>query len=370
MTDLVGELRLRRLVRELDPIRRPGAGRPTRPIALDGDPWCVLGVHIEVDRLAFVGCTVGGRELWREEVPADFSASTGENGYAVVEAPLSRQLERVPASMTLVAVEVGLHGYVTSDGGTTGSAAAFGWTDVPLGRWIAETLLEVGIPNAHVGVDTECHLSALHAARLELDLPASSVAAYLGGLRYIESGVIVDGDIYRGANGGAGDFAHLNLDPAGPTDFCGRAGCLESLVGPKRLLVQSGLRKREEAEDLVRDSPRDALDLVVRAAEAGDQTALSALGVGGQALGRAVDDIIGILNPHAVILGGYLGLLSPYLMPGVEAAIAERVRVGTFRGTTVVALPAILPRVVGGATLAARDACLYDPLGLTNPIPA
>src|SRR6476661_6307326 len=47
MTDLIGELRLRRLVRELDPIRRPGAGRPTRPIAFDGEPWCVIGVHLD-----------------------------------------------------------------------------------------------------------------------------------------------------------------------------------------------------------------------------------------------------------------------------------------------------------------------------------
>lgn len=367
MTDLVGELKSRRLVRELDPIRRPGAGRPTRPITLDGEPWCVVGVHIEVDKIAFVGSTVGGRELWRDEVPADFSASSGQGSYAVVDAPLRRQLDRVPAAMTLVALEVGLPGYVTSDGGTTGSASAFGWTDVPLGRWITGTLLDVGIRGAHVGVDTECHLAALHAARLELELP-SGVAAYLGGIRYISSGVIVDGDIYRGANGGAGDFAHLNVDPAGPPDFCGRAGCLESLAGPKRLLVQSGLGTPEEAEHLVRDSPHEALALVVNAAESGDPTALGALGEAGRALGRAIDDIIGVLNPHAVILGGYLGVLSPYLKPAVEVAIAERVRVGAFSDTTVVALPTILPRVVGGATLAARDACLYDPLGLTTPV--
>jgi predicted NBD/HSP70 family sugar kinase len=370
MTDLVGELRTRRLVRELDPIRRPGAGRPTRPITLDGDPWCVLGVHIEVDRIAYVGCTVGGRELWRDEVAADFSASTGENGYAVVDASLRRQLERVPGSMTVVALEVGLPGYVTSDGRTTGSADGFSWTDAPLGRWISETLLDVGIRGAHVGVDTECHLAALHAVRLELHLPADTVAAYLGGSRSISSGVIVDGDIYRGTNGGAGDFAHLNVDPAGPYDLCGRTGCLESMVGPKRLLVQSGLRTREQTELLVRDTPRDALDLIAAAAEAGDDTALDALSRAGQALGRAVDDIIGVLNPHVVILGGYLGVLSPHLMPAVEAAIAERVRVGPFSGTTVVALPTILPRVVGGATLAARDSCLYDPLGLTTPLPA
>jgi len=136
------------------------------------------------------------------------------------------------------------------------------------------------------------------------------------------------------------------------------------------LLVQGGLRSQEQAGSVVRDSPDDALDQVVDAAGAGNQTTLGALGEAGWALGRAIDDIIGILNPHAVVLGGYLGVLSPYLMPAVEAAIADRIQVGAFRGTLLVALPTILPRVVGGATLAARDACLYDPLGLTTPLPA
>ena len=63
MTDLIGELRSRRLVKELDPIRRPGAGRPTRPIDFDGEPWCVLGVQLDIDQHPVRLTTVGGREL-------------------------------------------------------------------------------------------------------------------------------------------------------------------------------------------------------------------------------------------------------------------------------------------------------------------
>jgi hypothetical protein len=52
LTDLIGDLKSRRLVKELDPVRRPGAGRPTRPIALDGAPWCALGIHITHDTVS------------------------------------------------------------------------------------------------------------------------------------------------------------------------------------------------------------------------------------------------------------------------------------------------------------------------------
>src|SRR6478736_8066927 len=75
MTDLISELRSRRLVKELDPIRRPAAGRPTRPIALDGEPWCALGIQIDVDYIRFSAVTVGGREVWSASIPVDLRES-------------------------------------------------------------------------------------------------------------------------------------------------------------------------------------------------------------------------------------------------------------------------------------------------------
>ena len=106
-----------------------------------------------------------------------------------------------------------------------------------------------------MGISNDAQLDALHAARVELGLPSDSVVAYLGGLRTIGSAVIIDGEIFRGANGGAGDFGHQNVDPAGPPDRCGRRGCLESLVGPHQLLTSSELLSAAEADQLVSDRP-------------------------------------------------------------------------------------------------------------------
>ena len=96
MTDLIGELRARRLVRELDPIRRPGAGRPTRPIAFDGEPWCVLGVQIDVDRIDVVG-QHRGRPASCGPRPFE-STFAGPGRRATRGSPrlLRSQLERIP----------------------------------------------------------------------------------------------------------------------------------------------------------------------------------------------------------------------------------------------------------------------------------
>lgn len=368
MTDLVGELRSRRLVRELDPIRRPGAGRPTRPIALDGDPWCVIGAHIEVDKIQFLATTVGGTELWRDTTTAELDHAGAEAGFAIFAAALREQLMRLPADKALVAVEVGLPGYIARDGRTVGWSAGLDWRDLPLSRLIGEALSELGLEGVHVGVTNDAQLAALHASRVELAMPSNTVAVYLGGLRNVGSAVIIGGEIYRGASGGAGDFGHLNVDPSGPLHWCGRRGCLESIVGPQQLLTSSDLLSAREAEQLVNDQPRKAIQVITEAAASGDTGVLATLEHAGVALGRAIDDIIGIVNPDAVIIGGYLGCLSPYVLGPIEATISERIGIAAFAGTTVLALDQVLPRIVGGAGLAARDACLYDPLTLTRPM--
>lgn len=368
MTDLIGELRTRALLRELDPIRRPGAGRPTRPIDLDGEPWCVLGVQLEVDQAEFVCSTMGGRDLWHESVPVDLRGSGSDAGYAAVAELLTAQLGRVPADKRLIAIQVGVPGYVSRDGQTVSWSAAFDWRDFQLHTAVGKTLAEVGLDGVHVGVSSSADLSALHAARLELGLASDSIVAYLGGERELSTGLVIDGEIYAGAQGGAGDFAHVALDASGPVCWCGRHGCLATTISPATLLVAAGLTAAEPANALLDESPDQVVNQLIEAAAAGHAGTLSALSQAGTALGAAVDILIGTVNPHAVVLGGFLGRLGEYLLPSLNERIAVRLELEVYAGTTVVAVDQAVPRAVGGAILAARDACFYDPLALTRAV--
>lgn len=368
MTDLVGELRARRLVRELDPVRRLGAGRPTRPIALDGEPWCVLGAHLELDQVRFSVATVGGRELWQDTVALERPPPGSSVDLGVLSELLARQLSRLTNHRALVAIEVAVPGFVTGDGGTVSWSANLGWADLPLRALLEDFLVQRGVRDVHVGISNDSQLAALYATRVELELSATSVAVYFGGRRGLGGAIMIDGEIFAGAQGGAGDFAHLHIDPAGTPDVCGRRGCLESLVGPQQLLLAAGLLPADDAAELVRADPGHAIRLLTDALARGDPRALTALTRAGTALGRAVDNIIGSVNPDAVILGGYLGLLSPYLIASIESTLAGRLGVAAFAATRVVALADGDRHVVIGATLAARDACLYDPLAWTRPL--
>ena len=367
MTDLVGELRARGLVRELDPVRRPGAGRPTKPIALDGDAWCVLGVQLDMLEAWFLCTTVGGRELWREQVPLQLLHSGPEQGFALFHDALCGQLRRIPAEQTLVAVHIGLPGYVAGDRGTVSWCPTLDWDGLPLQTAVYDTVYGAGWENVTVGIEHDGHLAALQAVRAELPAPMPRVAVYLGGLRGLNGGVVLDGEIFRGADGGAGDIGHVRVRPDGPACGCGRRGCLQSLLGPEQLLVRSGLVGASEAARLTTFEPFRGLQMLVEAARTEHPGTLSALQEGGSALGVALDGIIGTLNPHVVVLGGYLGLLRPSLLDPVQEGIDARTAVGPFTSTQVVSVDlAGGNRVVLGAGLAARDAVLQDPLNLTQ----
>jgi predicted NBD/HSP70 family sugar kinase len=108
--------------------------------------------------------------------------------------------------------------------------------------------------------------------------------------------------------------------------------------------------------------------LLADAAARSDERVLSVLNRSAELIGRVLDDVIGVVNPHEVILGGYLGVLSAYLLPGIRRRTELRTSVAAFADTQIVGLTEAVPRVVRGAALAARDACLNDPLGLTRPL--
>jgi predicted NBD/HSP70 family sugar kinase len=368
LTDLIGDLKSRRLVKELDPVRRPGAGRPTRPIALDGAPWCTLGVHISHDVIEIAATSMGGEELWLVNDPVELADADPDEAFEQVRDVLARRLAEVPTGREVISVEVAMSGVVVRDRGQLEHSTDLPWVEFGMREHIRDVLAEAGLAGVHVGVANDCQLAGLYATRTELRLPPNSVAVYIGGLRGIGSGLIVDGQIFGGAHGVAGDLAHSNVGGETTDCQCGRKGCLTTVLGPEALLSHSGLMSMEAATAAVKGDPNGALDLLRSEAEAGNDRVLATLADAGSALGGVIDDVLGVLNPHAAIIGGYVGVLSPYLRDAMDERLSERLSDPAFAATLVVSLETPEPRVVRGAAMSARDACLADPLTLTRPL--
>lgn len=107
-------------------------------------------------------------------------------------------------------------------------------------------------------------------------------------------GIVIDGKVWGGLQGIAGEWGHSVLDPAGPECYCGTRGCVETY------LSGGGLERLWEAET----GERLPLPDIVRRSRAGDAAAKGFMGVFFRRFGRALANLINVLDPDAVVLGG------------------------------------------------------------------
>jgi glucokinase-like ROK family protein len=187
-----------------------------------------------------------------------------------------------------------------------------GWNQYPVRSVLSQHL---GCP---VLVDNDVNIMALgemHAglARTVDDLLFVKVGTGVG------CGIIVDGQVYRGANGSAGDIGHIRVDDDGPVCTCGNVGCLEAHFSGAALArdateaARAG-RSAPLAERLASAGVLTAADVAV-AASAGDQAAVELVRDGGRRLGLLMAGLVSFFNPGMVVLGGEVaaGLGHPLL---------------------------------------------------------
>jgi len=126
----------------------------------------------------------------------------------------------------------------------------------------------------------------------------------------VGGGVLLNGSLVVGRNSGAGEIGHMVLDPAGPACRCGNVGCLEAWAGSVAILKQARLMARVELKDtsLARMVEARGEDLTVRdlagLAGDGDAACLALFTEVGHRLGHAVGNMLNLLDPDKVIIGG------------------------------------------------------------------
>lgn len=140
----------------------------------------------------------------------------------------------------------------------------------------------------------------------------------------IGGGIIVDGRLYRGAGGLAGEIGHITVDPAGPRCACGGRGCLEAMVSGTAFaaraqrLIASG--RAPLLASLAGEGPTTGGHLHA-AAMAGEVLAEAEIRNGGHYLGLGIGSVVNVLNPDIVTLSGGMLAIGPMLLEPMRAAM-------------------------------------------------
>lgn len=177
-----------------------------------------------------------------------------------------------------------------------------GWTRVPLKNILEEKT------RTRVFVDNDANLGALGehrfgAGRGSVHMAYVTVSTGIGG------GLILDGHIYRGAGGGAGEVGHMVIDHRGPLCGCGRKGCLEALASGTAMAARAReLVAAGRGRAILRKAGGNPWDItavsVAGAAMDGDREAASIILAAGMYLGMGMANLINLINPERLVIGG------------------------------------------------------------------
>lgn len=276
-----------------------GVGRPSRAVRFHPNGPVALGVAVDVDALAVCAMGLDGGMRAQRRIARDHRTLPP----AAVLDDAADLAERLRAGVGSRVLGVGL-----ALPALLGSAAG----DQPLvlrapnlprltgtrpGALLAERL------RLPVTVGNEATLGALAHLDLAPDLVYVSAGIGIGG------GIVLDGRVYQGVNGLAGELGHVVVDRDGPECGCGGRGCVERYAGAAALLADAGVVDLDALEDgLAR----------------GDGAAVAATNRAASALGVGLASVLNVLDVPVVVLGGTFARLAPYVLPTLQAELARR----------------------------------------------
>lgn len=307
VTSAVGRLLARGvLVEAPDPTRRSKSGRRPALLRVAGRRPLIGVVSWNRDHVRTALASFAGDVVAATEHPA--------HGGDVLAAPMASLTEPTDGRLSAVVVSVPAP-YQRGKGVPSFRRSGPPRAEPDRPRWLAafdsdpaSTWSErLGVP---VVFENDANLALIGEA-------SAGVAAGLHDVVYVKlngysagSGLLVGGQVHRGANGFAGELAHLHVDDDGPLCACGGRGCLQTRLGPSLM----------DSVHNAFGTPVTFTD-ILRLAEAGEHGPSRILGEIGRTIGRPLADLVTFLNPAAIVVDGSLGPAARFVVDGLREPI-------------------------------------------------
>jgi glucokinase-like ROK family protein len=320
VTAIVGDLLETGIIRETESTSSH-TGRPPLVLEIDPTRGYVVGIDFGASHIGLLVADTAARILEETEVPIDIQDGPEVclgRGDQLLHDLLSKTKHDIS---DILAVGVGVPGPIVSDAGMVLAPPIMpGWDRFP----IRDTLEKKwGLP---VSLNNDAELGALGewaagAGRGETNLAYIKVGIGIG------CGLLLDGKIYRGITGSAGEIGHLTIDENGPLCACGNRGCLEAFAGGRAIAqhAQEAIKKgqRTSLANFMSNGTITAQN-VATAARQGDLVAQQILGQAGAHIGIALAGLVNLFNPGMVIIGGGVSQTGDIILEPIRQVVNRR----------------------------------------------
>jgi glucokinase-like ROK family protein len=320
VTPIVNDLMDTGLILETES-RGTSSGRPPILLTINAARGIVAGIDMGASHLTILIANFAAQVLAEKEIPLIIAKGPTE---CIQQADilLNSLLAGIGQELSNVAaIGLGVPGPTVARAGMVLSPPIMpGWDRFP----IRDTLEKLwGCP---VSLNNDAELGVLGewaygAGRGEENLAYIKVGTGIG------AGLFIDGQIYRGATGSAGEIGHMTIEEKGPLCTCGNHGCLEAIAGGKAIAAQARdaimQNKYTELADIHPVEIITAIE-VANAAARGDLVAQEILAEAGNQLGIAITSLVNLFNPSVVVVGGGVAQIGDLFVEPIRKMVLKR----------------------------------------------
>ena len=312
---LLNELKSEGLIEELGQGNSSGGRRPTI-YGNREDAFYIVSISINRYKTSVTIFNAKNQKIIQERVlPLNISPGTS-NIDSIVEFTQSIILESKIPRGKILGIGIEMPGLVDSQ---TGINKTYMISDLPVGELFSQRF---GMP---VLIENDAKTRAFAelrfgAARSRRNVLAIHIDWGIG------MGIIVNGKLYKGRDGFAGELGHLPMIDNGIMCNCGKQGCLETIASGTalaRMVIDEMKAGRSSLLGQLVDEDLEKIEIrkVVQAAIMGDQYSISILANAGHWLGKGLAYLIQLFNPELIILGGRMAEAHQFILPSIQHSI-------------------------------------------------
>jgi len=313
VSDMVASLIEEGLVEEIGYGESIGGKAPIL-LSLAANSRYLIGLNLAQDK--FIGAVVNLRGEIKEKVEIPVNDTDGEQALQFVYHILDQLTQR--GWQPMVGIGIGTPGLVNTQDGIVINAVNLDWQDLPLAH-LLETRYNIPVSVLNDSQATaigEFVYGAGHHS--ESNLIVVTVKHGLG------AGILINGRLFQGDGGGAGEIGHVVVQENGSLCRCGKVGCLETVASARAVLQRAiALAPEYSNSELAKNPEKITLDAIQAACQADDPLAQRVIADAAGYLGQSLANLISVLNIQKIVLTGDMACFGDFWLQSVRKAMMQ-----------------------------------------------
>ncbi|WP_067729158.1 ROK family transcriptional regulator [Oceanobacillus damuensis] len=291
---------------------RSGGGRKPTMLSINSGAFYVIGVDAGPEKVECILTDLSGEVF--ERTSSKLRKPISNDQFIKI---LKENINKILRSSTIerekvIGIGVAMHGVVDVETGTSLIAPNLNLRDIPIKAELEEEFQLI------IKVENDARAMALgefwFGSHKDLE---SMVAVNIG--RGVGAGIVINGKLYHGAQDIAGEIGHMTIDINGTVCECGNRGCLQTIVSGEAIAK----RARQQVGDAFEFEPLTG-ERVYELARKRNDIFIQTLQETGKAIGVGLTNLIHLINPSKIVLGGGVMKSEEFILPAITQAIQQQ----------------------------------------------